>query len=300
MSPDNAKTSDDECKIRIGGFCCSLRFKDPDFTASARNHYRGFLSEDDPDLTIDVNLVPHEGSIHIPNSILISKTVDGDNFNYHSGLLTGTLSLDEKQCTIDVKNALLHGRCVRIFEQFLFQVYYTLLKEKDPKKARNNYMIHGCAVSKDGYGYLFSGPSESGKSTIARLSSDLNLDILNDELVIIDRNDGDYSIESSPFRGDFTDNCNGLVPLRAIFLIRHGKKNTIRKISATEFVTRFVREVIYSDTVLSVNSKGTLSEMMDFSADLAENVKYYELQFLPDTSFWESIEDLNMVQEVCE
>ncbi|MDY6932296.1 MAG: hypothetical protein SVJ22_10325 [Halobacteriota archaeon] len=300
MNLNDTKSSNNECRIKIGDFCCSLWFEDPNFSASARDHYRGFLSESDPDIIIDVNLVPHDDSIHIPNSILISKTVDGNDFNYHSGLLTGTLNLEDRYCRINVKKALLCGTCVRIFEQFLFQVYYTLLKEKDQKKARSNYMIHGCAVSKDGYGYLFSGPSESGKSTIAKLSSDLNLDILNDELVILDRNGSGYSIESSPFRGDFTENKSGVVPLRAIFLIRHGKKNLIRKISATEFVTRFVREVIYSDTVLSVNSKDTLSEMMDFSADLAKNVEYYELQFLPDTSFWESIDELNMIQEVCE
>ncbi|MDY6958760.1 MAG: hypothetical protein SVK08_06335, partial [Halobacteriota archaeon] len=215
MNLDDVEVSDNECRIQIGDFCCSLRFKYPDFAASAREHYRGFLSEDDPDLMIDVNLVANEESINIPNSILISKTVDGDSFDYHSGLLTGTFNLDEKHCTIYVKNALFCGTCVRIFEQFLFQVYYTLLKERDAEKAKNNYMIHGCAVSKNGQGYLFSGPSESGKSTIAKLSSDLNLDILNDELVILDRNGSGYSIESSPFRGDFTENKSGVVPLRA-------------------------------------------------------------------------------------
>ena len=281
-----------ECRLQIGDVCCSLRFKDPDYCASARAYYKGFLSENAPDLSIDVNIVLHKEKINLPNSLLMSKTVDGNKFDFHSGLITGTLDLEKKQCGINAKNALFSERSVRIFEQFLFQVYYTLLKEKND--SRNNFLIHGCAVSREGIGYLFSGPSESGKSTIAKLSSDLDYTILNDESVIVNKVNGHYTVGSTPIRGDFLDISNGSVPLHAIFLIRHGEANIIKKISERDFVARFVREVVYSDTLLSTNRKETFREMMGFCVDVASEVPFYELLFLPDKSFWDSIDNLEM------
>ena len=214
---------DTDCRLQIGDVCCSLRFDDPAYSASAQAFYKGYLSESDPDLTIDINIVLHQEKIDLPNSILMSKTVDGDEFDFHSGLITGSLDLNKKRCTIHVKNALLSERSVRIFEQFLFQVYHTLSKQKNPDGCRNNFLIHGCAVSRNGSTYLFSGPSESGKSTIAKLSADLGCVILNDELVIVDKIDGHYMVGNTPFHGDFMNNSNRRVPLSAIFLIGHGE-----------------------------------------------------------------------------
>jgi hypothetical protein len=294
MIMDRISNTDTECRLQIGDVCCSLRFKDPNYCASARAYYKGFLSENEPDLTIDVNIVLHQEEIALPNSILMSKTVDGNNFDFHSGLIRGSLDLAKKQCTINVKNALFAERSVRIFEHFLFQVYYTLLKQKSQDNCKNNFLVHACAVSRDGAGYVFSGPSESGKSTIAKLS--LEYTVLNDELVIVNKVNGHYMVGSTPFRGDFVDNSNGRVPLYAIFLIGHGEKNVIKKISGREFAARLVREVVYSDTLLSMNRKEALLEMMDFCADVASEVPFYELRFLPDKRFWDSIDNLKEVR----
>jgi len=279
-----------ECRLQIGDICCSLRFKDTQYCESVRNFYKDFLSKNEPDLTIEVNIVLHNEEIDIPSNILMSKTVDGNNFNFHSGLITGNIDMDKKQCIIDVKNALLKERSVRIFEQFLIQVYYTILKQKNRENVKNTSFVHGCAVSRDGCGFLFSGPSGTGKSTIAKLSSDFK--ILNDELVIVNRSNGNYFVRSSPFRGDFKNSINGSSPLSALFLIKHGTKNILRRISKTEFLTRFVREVIYSDSLLSTKKKESFLEMMDFCSGIADIVPFYELQFLPDKNFWDCIDNM--------
>jgi len=276
----------DECRLQIGDICCSLRFKEQAHNQLAMEHYKGFLSENEPELTIDIDRFSSKEHIDLPNSILISKTAHGNHFNFHSGLITGTLDLNKKHCVIRARNELFYGRTIRIFEQFLFQVYYTLLKQNS-KNEKNNFLIHACAVSKEGNGYLFSGRSGSGKSTIAKLSSDYK--VLNDELVIISKVNGHYFVGSTPFRGDFKDNVNFTAPIIGLFLIKHGKKNMIRKISKMEFVTRFVNEVVYSDSLLSTDKKNTLSEMMDFCADIADKVPFYELQFLPERSLWDFI-----------
>lgn len=279
-----------ECGLQIGDICCSLRFKDPDYSSLLRRYYNGFLSEDDPDLTIDVDIISHQEEIHLPNSIIMSKTVNGNGFNFHSGLIKGTLNLGERYCAIDVKEALF--KRIRIFEHFLFQTYYTLLNENRSKTGRESFLMHACTVVKEGSGYLFTGPSESGKSTIAKLSSDYT--VLGDEIAIIERDDGSYFIRSTPFRGDFRKNINGSSRLDVIFLIRHGKKNEIKKIGKREFVTRFVREIIYPGTLLSINRKKCIAKMMDFCSAIADHVPFYELSFLPDKSFLGCIEELKL------
>ncbi len=280
-----------ECRLQIGDVCCSLAFADTEYCASVREYYKGFLSEKEPELHIDVNIILHQEKIELPNSILMSKTVDNNNFIFHSGLINGFLDIDNKYCSINVKNVLFTGKSVRIFEQFLCQVYYTLLKRNHPDISDYSYIIHGCAVRRDCTSFLFSGPSGSGKSTIAKLSS--NYYVLNDELVNLTKLNGSYMIRSTPFQGDHKGNGAISAPLNAIFLIKHGKKNKIRPISKTEFVSRFVREVMYSQTLLSVKSENILLDMMGFCVDVAENVPFYELQFLPDGSFWDSINEMN-------
>ncbi|HIE31048.1 MAG TPA: hypothetical protein EYP67_01525 [Methanosarcinales archaeon] len=278
---------DAECRLQIGDVCCSLRFDDPAYGTYSRKYFKEFISEDEPELILKIYIELNEGDLEgsdLPDSILLSKTVDGNSFDFHFGLIKGTLDMEERRCTVTFSGKGIHG-----FKQFLFSVYYTIVKQN--RLGDSNFLVHACAVSKENRGYVFSGPSESGKSTIAGLSSGYT--VLNDEVVIIKKENGSYLVNSTPFRGDYLDNENVSAPLDAIFLIRHGKKNIIKKISKREFVTRFIKEVIYSDSLLSTKREDAFTEMMDFCGSVAEEVPFYELQFLPDNSFWNVIDGLD-------
>jgi len=155
MIMDRISNTDTECRLQIGDVCCSLRFKDPAYSSKLREYYRGFISEEEAELTIDVNVVSLQESIAIPFSIFMHKTVNGNSFVFYDGLITGTLNLEENQCTINVKSILLAEKGIFLFEQLLFQIYYTLLKQS-PNKSANNFLLHSCAVSRDGFGYVFT------------------------------------------------------------------------------------------------------------------------------------------------
>jgi len=281
---------DTECRLQIGDFCCSLRFKDPSYSSYLKDHYKGFISEKEPKLTIDVDVhvtLDNEEAAS-PSSLLTSKTVNGNDFVFLDGLITGTLNFGEKQCTVSFS-----GQGLDVVKQFMFMVYYTVLKRYYPSDSKNNFLVHGCAVSKNGEGHVFTGPSESGKSTIATLSSDYK--VLNDEIVIIKKQNGSFVVGSTPFRGDFLANEDACAPLKAIFLIKHGNgRNVIKTISRKEFITRFFREITYPESLLSTNREDGFSEMLDFCDDVASEVPFYELQFLPDKSFWDSIAELKL------
>lgn len=286
MNRDNIK--DTECRLQIGDVCCSLRFKDPAYSSYLKERLKEYMSEEEAELTMDisVNVISDKEETDLPDSLFTSKTVNGNDFDFQDGLIKGTLNLEEKQCTV-----FFSGKGIHAFKQFMFMVYYTIMKYNHPSKS--NFMVHACAVSREGAGYVFAGPSESGKSTIANLSSGYS--VLNDETVIVKKENGSYIVSSTPFRGDFLENKNKHAPLKAIFLIKHaGEKNVIKKLSKREFITRFLKEVVCSDTLLSMNRGDTFSEMMDFCTDVASKVPFYELQFLPDRSFWDSIDNLKI------
>jgi len=275
-----------ECRLQIGEFCCSLRFKDVDWAASVREYYKGFLWEKEPDLRIDLKIIPHKHWIEIPSSLILEKTVNGNQFDFHSGLLKGSLDLGNKKANIEVKYGLLKN--ARVFEQFLYQVYYTLLEERYPSKIPNDYLLHACAVSKDGLGYVFTGPPGSGKSTIAHLSN--SYQVLNDEIVIIGKRDDAFYVRSTPFNGEFKTKVNSCVSLRAIFYLRHGKSNYLRLLKPMEFVKLAIREIIVPMPLLSEDNAKSFSKMMNYCAELASEVPCYELYFVPEKGIWEFIE----------
>ena len=285
-----SSTASSEARIQVGAFCLSMRFGDPDYAASVRRYYAGFLSDREPDLLIDVEIAMHEERIEVPNALLARKTVKGNRFEFDSGLLKGILNSKGKQCKIVVKNALLTGSCVRVFEQFLYQVYYTLLKQREPNANPNYLLIHASGVGKEGWGYVFTGPPMSGKSTIAALSSEHT--ILNDEILIVGTRDRRFYVQSTPFNGECKTKEDACLPLRAVFYLKQDERNYLEELDESESIRLFYREVIPPSPLLSHDMAHALSETLDFCIRVVQEMPFYVLHFLPDASFWECIEGL--------
>lgn len=279
-----------EIKIQVGAFCLSMRFRDSDYAATTGRYYAGYLSEKEPDLLIDLDIALHNDKIDVPKALQAKKSVEGNRFDFHSGLLKGTLNLKEKRCKISVKNDLLSMSNIRIFEQFLYQVYYTLLKHENPNTVPNNFLVHAAGVGREGWGYVFSGPPMSGKSTIASLSSEHT--ILNDEIVIVGKQNGRFHVQSTPFNGKCKIKEEACLPLRAICYLKQDKRNYLEKLDKSEFIRLFFHEVIPPYPLLSRDKAQALSDMLDFCIHVTQEVPFYSLHFLPDVSFWECLEEL--------
>ena len=63
------------------------------------------------------------------------------------------------------------------------------------------FLLHSCAIVKDGFSYVFFGQSGSGKTTIARLSE--NKAVLTDETTALVKNNGSWFAYATPFAGEF-------------------------------------------------------------------------------------------------
>ncbi len=157
---------------------------------------------------------------------------------------------------------------------------------------REAYLVHGCGVALEDGGYLFTGPSGAGKTTVAGLSHDHA--VLNDEVVLMRlRNDG-IEMAGTPLLGGINRRRNTAVALRAVLLLRHSHEPALCEVESREAYTRFLAQVFDLSPVLSSGAERIrwLSERMDFACAVLGRLPCYELAFRPDDSFWPLLQAL--------
>lgn len=97
--------------------------------------------------------------------------------------------------------------------------------------AFDGMMLHSSAVVMDGYAYLFSAPSGTGKSTHTTLWRKVfgedRARILNDDKPALRMEDGRFYAYGTPWSGKTDQNINLRVPLGGICLLHRGEKNVI-------------------------------------------------------------------------
>jgi hypothetical protein len=282
---------DRECRLLLGEFCCALRFAaDAEYSNSVKNFYENFLSEKEPDITLDIEIILHREKVEVPQSLAIAKKVEGENFDYHNGLIKGTLDLDKRRCSLQVKNALLGNPSVRIFEQFMHQLYFTLLEDRYHGAMPWRLLVHSCAVLVNDKGYLFVGPSGSGKSTIAELSA--AYDVLNDEITLVQNEGGTYTVHATPFNGYFRLKKNMSGPLEKIFFIKQDTEHYIKKIALKDCIIPLAREIVPPISILSEQNRHPLYALFDCAVQILKDVTFFELHFRQDNKLWEYIESI--------
>jgi hypothetical protein len=83
-------------------------------------------------------------------------------------------------------------------------------------------MVHASAVDYNGRGWLFSGRSGNGKTTIARLFDSQGIVVIHDDRVILVKKEGRWFIHNTPV---YQNEVPRSAPLDHIWLIEHGKSN---------------------------------------------------------------------------
>lgn len=142
--------------------------------------------------------------------------------------------------------------------------------------AGHGLMMHSCAVDDAGSGYLFTGNSGHGKSTMARLWSP-HARVLNDEHVVIRRHDGGWWLHSTPWPGTFKHVTAEPVPLRHIFLLSHGRQNRRRHCSVPEGTLGLLRRCYPP-----IWDREGMQFTVDFCARIARDIPIDDLAFVPD------------------
>lgn len=127
-------------------------------------------------------------------------------------------------------------------------------------------MLHSSAVVVDGYAYLFSADSGTGKSTHTQLWLKHFGDrayIINDDKPALRCIDGEWYVYGTPWSGKTDQNVNACAKLGAIVFLERSEKNWVEDISFKEAFPKFFKQ-----TIRKLNSE----EKMDMVLSAMERV----------------------------
>lgn len=140
----------------------------------------------------------------------------------------------------------------------------------------NGFMLHSSGVVKDGYAYLFSADSGTGKSTHTGLWQKYfgkeNAVIINDDKPAIRMVDGKLYVYGTPWSGKTDQNINMRVPIGAIVFIERSKDNNwAKEIGVAEAIPLILEQTIRP------KDKETMIKLLDMLDIVLRNVKIYKI-----------------------
>lgn len=107
-------------------------------------------------------------------------------------------------------------------------------------------LMHASCVEKDGFAYLFSAKSGTGKSTHTALWQRLfpNTRIINDDKPALRNIDGRFFACGTPFSGKYDISENVQVPVRALVFLQRGAENRIEPIPPAQAIPLFLSQTL--------------------------------------------------------
>jgi hypothetical protein len=129
-------------------------------------------------------------------------------------------------------------------------------------------LLHAAGLANHEQGYLFTGASGTGKSTIADFFADRGALILSDERIIIRKIAGRFMIHGTPWVGSGNYATNDRTFLAHLYCISHGTGE--HKTSAMS--PRAVAQELLRQSFLPLWDREALEATMDTIADLVQQV----------------------------
>ena len=147
-------------------------------------------------------------------------------------------------------------------------------------------LMHASCVFDGEKGRLFSGFSGAGKSTMSKLWAEAGNQIINDDRVIIRREETGYFVYNTPM---YYADVPKKAPLDAVYLISHSSVNQLTKRNGALAVSGIMAFSIQHNF-----DSRFISHHLDFFSKLCTEVPVYDLGFVPDGSVIDFIKEKNV------
>ena len=150
--------------------------------------------------------------------------------------------------------------------------------------------LHACGVvGPDGATNLFVGHSGAGKSTTARLWSELgDVEILSDDRVIVRRDhalrSGQVRMYGTPWHGESMFASPASALLARICVLEHGHENVLTRLSAPQAVAE-----LFARSFVPQHRHEYVDAALEFLQELADTVPVYRFAFEPNRGAVERI-----------
>jgi hypothetical protein len=298
MPKYNESSSVNILRLQIGDICCALEIIDVEVYDWFKRLYHEYETEQPPDVTIQLEATDRLNPEKLENSVFKSKFMQwrGRNFKTTHGIMSGSFEPEHRLIKIKAEKMLGNPELkINHLNRLITLAYYTGCKLKYDNKPPAMF-VHSCGILRHGQVILFTGPSEVGKTTVARLCGERDGEVINDEMVLVHRpgvsGNGIY-VQSTPVLGTFLPGRRLLAPLRCVFFLKKADKTQAHPMSKTDVYTKLLRQIISPACIGQKDKKSIYTMMADFSAEVARTVPAYELEFQLDAgSLWRTVGDI--------
>jgi hypothetical protein len=142
-------------------------------------------------------------------------------------------------------------------------------------------LIHASGVNYKGSGYLFSGVSGRGKSTIAGIWESCGAKVIHDDRLILRKKENGYSMYNTPV---YNNDEPLESPLSRLFIIEHGTSNEIVLLKGAVAVSLLMANCIQHNWGSEI-----IAKLLGSVSELCETVPVMKLHFIPDKSIVDHI-----------
>lgn len=216
-------------------------------------------------------------------------TITDDRFNFGPDFIRGYYDPEGATFHLAIAKNLFQPDFIWLFDRILCRLFFTVA-ESSNEHQHNAFVIHSAGVAKDGKGYLFFGPPESGKSTIAQLSAKYT--VLHDDMNLIIFDEKSIYLQGVPFNPKGITLSGIRVPLAAVFSINKARTAGIERLSYSEFTGLVLPETFLPLSLFSNNKQKPFQKVLNITADIWKKVPCFRLNFRKDETFWNSIEQM--------
>ncbi|MDD5730492.1 MAG: hypothetical protein PHN57_05140 [Candidatus Omnitrophica bacterium] len=254
-------------KIKIADIVFKINCESPKPVLWLKKNYELFLTKDKPDLSVDLKLSARKREVSKAYRI---KWKHSGRLLIEAGPFDLDIDFPGKKAYVRADNDLGPADLMR------FLGFIMLCRRK-------GLLLHASAVLDKGFSYVFFGPSESGKTTIARLSQARS--VLSDEAVAITGGNGEFKAYATPFAGEFgsvKENTGG--PVKAVFLIVKAKRFSHRIVGQKEALKELLR-----NNLVNIPDPVITNHLLDTLTLLVKEVPCYRLYFKPQKAIWRYI-----------
>jgi hypothetical protein len=144
-------------------------------------------------------------------------------------------------------------------------------------------MIHSSGVNNLGQGYLFSGVSGKGKTTMANLWKDAGAKVIHDDRLIIRYTCSGYRMYNTPV---YEHDEPLSSPLNKVFIIEHGTENILVPLKEATAVSHVMANCIQHNW-----GQDIIGKLLGSVSTLCNTLPVFKLSFKPDRSVIDHIQE---------
>jgi hypothetical protein len=268
-------------KIEIAGVCAKILCQDKEFVLEIEKRYRDFQSAAEEDFVFYID--SEVQTSQVPDA---SRAVDygEQNVVLIPGKWKYSIVLDEDRQinlgSIDIMGAKVHLHLLPELEigSYFHHVFMHAIRHF--LSYQGGLLLHASGLIREGKAFVFCGPDESGKSTIANMAP-ASLIAADDSLAVRMAN-GSCWLHTVPWGR--RDSKNVCAPIAKLFFLHQAQELEVKEMALIEAAKQFLAntffdtpdELIYARTLETVHY-------------LAERVSCYELYFPPKGDYMDAL-----------